>query len=159
MTDEIEGLQKRLEDAREQFERLQSDGPGTLGPPDPATGEQWNRANVLGHMAEILPFWTGQIRGVIGGATRLGRDPADTAARRRAIDEGQKAEEAALRAEIEHGLDGVFTLLSEVTPAQLDLEAEHVRATETRTRRVGELVDQLLVHHFEVHVHQLQELG
>ena len=158
MTDEIEDLKKRLQDARERFERLPLDGPGRLGPPDPATGEQWSRANVLGHMGEILPFWTGQIREVISGATRLGRDSADTQARRRAIDEAQKAGEDRLRRQVEDGLDGVFRLLSEVTLAQLDLEADHVRATETRTKRVGELLDQLLVHHFDVHVRQLQEL-
>jgi hypothetical protein len=55
MTEITDGLKKRLLDAKAEFDRIPVSGPGRLGPPDPATGEQWNRANVLGHMAEILP--------------------------------------------------------------------------------------------------------
>ena len=159
MTETIDGLKKRLLVAKAEFDRIPLSGVGPLGPPDPATGEQWNRANVLGHMAEILPFWTSQIHAVVAGASSIGRGAIGTKARRGAIDDGPERSEEELRAEIDRGVTGVLDLFDGLSAADLDREADHVRATETRRKRVSELLEQLLVNHFEAHVRQLRELS
>lgn len=159
MTEATDGLRRRLLDAKAELDRIPVSGPGRLGPPDPATGEQWNRTNVLGHMAEILPFWTDQIKAVVAGAPRIRRDSSGSRARRQAIDLGADKGEEKLRDEIDHGVQGVLDLLGALSPADLAIEADHVRATETRRKNVAELFEQLIVNHFESHVRQLQELS
>ncbi|MGH7861547.1 MAG: hypothetical protein ACREOS_04835, partial [Candidatus Dormibacteraceae bacterium] len=70
---EIEALRDRVVAARDEFRQIPGSGPHRLGPPDPATGERWSAGNVLGHMANILPFWSGQISAALEGTAWIGR--------------------------------------------------------------------------------------
>src|SRR5262245_65312380 len=94
--DEIEGLRKRVEAVRREYAALPRDGWGEPGPLDESTGERWDRGNVLGHVAEMLPFWTGQARAVLAGAETMGRDEIGAAQRRMGIDAGREAGEDGL---------------------------------------------------------------
>ena len=84
----VEEYRRRLVAAREQLRAVPQIGPGSPGPADPETGEQWDRANVLGHVAEMLPYWTAQGRTVLAGADSFGRDEPGSWARREGIDGG-----------------------------------------------------------------------
>lgn len=154
----IAGFRRRVIAARNEFHGIPMAGRGEYGPPDPVTGERWDRSNVLAHMCDLLPFWTGQIRSVLGGATWVGRGDNGYAARRGAIASGPGRAEAELRACIERGIDELLDVLNQLTPVDLEMRIEHRRASETRVRPLEELVDTILVSHLEAHVRQLREL-
>src|ERR1700687_4386328 len=73
------------------------------GPTDPATGESWHRGNVLGHMNEMIDYWTVQLRSATGGSKEVGRDEEGYLKRRHGIDRGNAATEADLRVAVDAG--------------------------------------------------------
>ena len=152
--DRVQEYRRRLVAAREQLRAVPQIGPGTPGPADPETGERWDRANVLGHVAEMLPYWTGQGRAVLAGADAFGRDEPGTRARRDGIDGGASQTEEVLRGRIDAGAEAVLELLDELTDADLDHPARY----HDRQVTLEHLVDDLLVGHLEAHVRQLTEL-
>jgi DinB family protein len=156
---QISELSDRVTKARERFHRTPSTGPGVYGAPDPQTGERWNAGNVLGHVAEMLPYWTEQARGVLGGATEVGRDEAGSRRRREWIDEGKELPESVLRERVEEGLGGVLALLGDMKDADLERKAVyHAHAGDTEIT-LREYFERLLIGHFEGHLDQLEGLG
>ena len=125
---------------------------------DPATGEQWGPGNVLGHMSDILPFWTGEIRRALGGAEWIGRGDDGYGVRRRAIDAGPSRDRDELRAAVVTGIDGVRALLDELRHEDLARAIEHRRAAGIEQKTIGQAVDDVLVRHLESHVRQLSEV-
>jgi hypothetical protein len=152
--DRVQEYRRRLVTAREQLRAVPQIGPGTPGPADPQTGERWDRANVLGHVAEMLPYWTGQGRAVLAGADSFGRDEPGTRARRDGIDGGAAQTEEVLRGRIDAGAEAVLELLDELRDDDLDRPARY----HDREVTLEHLVDDLLVGHLEAHVRQLTEL-
>ncbi len=157
--EQIAELRRRLLAARDDFRAIPSGGENRLGAPNPATGEAWSRGHVLGHMADILIFWSGQLRLALEGQSWIGRGDAGYENRRAAIMEGVSGDEAALRERIEKGVDQVLVLLDSVRPEDLGRTVEHRRSVETRVKTIGHLLDEVLVGHFEAHVKQLAELS
>ena len=155
---QISELSERVAKARERFRAIPSTGPGVYGAPDPQTGERWNAGNVLGHVAEMLPFWTVQCRGVLSGARTVGRDEQGTEQRREGIRKGEVLPEAELRAEIARGLDQLDALLSEVSPDDLDRRIVYRAASGDRDLSLGDFIEANLVGHLEGHLDQLEEL-
>jgi hypothetical protein len=157
---EIDSLRERVEAARREYAAVPREGWGELGPLDERTGERWDRGNVLGHVAELLPFWTGQIRAVLGGASEeIGRDAVGTAQRRMGIDAGREAGEDGLLERIDAGMAGVLALLDDLREADLDRAVTYRplgREPEAATLR-SQLED-LLVGHVEEHLQQVRAL-
>ncbi|MGH9088864.1 MAG: hypothetical protein ACRDYZ_12280 [Acidimicrobiales bacterium] len=158
MTDSVSELQARVETASASFQKLDALAPGHPGPPDPATGEQWGPGNVLGHMAEILPFWTGEIRRALHGAEWIGRGDDGYAVRRGAIDAGPTLDRGELCTAVGAGIEGVRRLLSAVRDDDLGREIEHRRAVGTEHKSIGQAIEDVLVRHLESHVRQLSEV-
>lgn len=152
--DRVEAYRRRLVEAREQLRAVPQIGRGAPGPPDAETGERWDRANVLGHVAEMLPYWTAQGRALLAGADSFGRDEPGSQARRDGIDGGAAQAEEALRTRIEAGAEGVLELLERLRDTDLDRPATY----HDRGVTIEHLVDDLLVGHLEAHVRQLREL-
>jgi hypothetical protein len=157
--DELETKRERLAQARTRLRELPQIGPGDAGAPDPETGEAWNRSNVLGHVAEMMPFWTGQLKTVLGGAAETGRGESGYALRREGIDAGPSADEAELRARIETALDDLTATLDGMQAADLKRPIHHRAGTSERDVDLGWLLEDMLVAHFEAHVKQLEELS
>jgi hypothetical protein len=157
--DELEVKQNRLAKARERLRELPQIGPGNPGAPDPETGEAWNRSNVLGHVAEMVPFWTGQVKSVLDGAAVTGRGESGYALRREAIDAGPAVDEAELRARIETALDDLTATLNGMQAADLKRPIHHHANKAEHDTDLGWLVEDMLVAHFEAHVRQLEELS
>lgn len=151
-------MRRRVMEARARLQALPEAGAGVLGPPDPATGERWDRGNVLGHMANILPFWTGQVEGVLTGGTWVGRGKTGYVQRKEAIEAGRHRRESELRAEIERGIAGLLALLERIEPDDLARTVEHRRAAEARIKTLEQVLDDTLVRHLEAHVRQLEEV-
>ena len=151
---ELEELGSRLMAARDRLRSMPAGPPERLGPPDEKTGEQWDRGNVLGHVAEMLPYWSRRIRESLKGAP-LGRPPGETE-RARGIESGRLLREEELRHRIERGVEEALGLLSELRQADLDREIPH-RAEGSLT--VRKALDRYLVGHLEEHLGQLAALN
>jgi hypothetical protein len=157
---EIDELRYRVESSRRDYAALPRMGWGQPGPPDEETGERWDRSNVLGHVAELVPFWTAQVRLVLNGAESIGRDPMANAMRRTAIDTARDENEDDLLATIDTGMEGLVALLSDMRDE--DLERPAVFRTSSGGERRGDLrqaLHDVLIDHLEEHLRQLQELA
>lgn len=156
---EVDGLRERVEAAQRAYAAPPREGWGEPGPVDEGTGERWDRGNVLGHVAEMVPYWTAQFRAVLEGrAEAVGRDEVGFAQRRMGVDAGREAGEDGLLARIDAGIEGLLALLAELDDADLGrrVVARSPRGDQEST--VRELLDRLLVGHLEEHVRQLRTL-
>lgn len=151
-------LAERTERARERLRGVAATGPGVYGAPDPETGERWNAGNVLGHVAEMLEYWTEQARSVTAGATEVGRGTTGYERRRRGIEAGQELPESVLRNRIEGGLASLVELLRGWGPAELERRLTYRARRGDRQLSLGEFVEEMIVAHLESHVEQLREL-
>jgi DinB superfamily len=156
---EIEDYRERVAAARREVASLPRAGTGRQGPPDERTGERWDRGNVLGHVAEMLPFWTGQVRAVLDGGTAMGRDELGFVQRRQGIDSGHDVDEGELLRRIDEGLDGLLALLSELGDQDLDRTLTYRGHEGARDVDLRYPIEELLVGHVEAHLHQLRQLG
>ncbi len=155
---EIDRFRRRVETARRAYATLPRQGWGEPGPEDARTGERWDRGNVLGHVAEMLPYWTAQVRAVVDGAGTMGRDEVGTARRRMGIDSGREAGEEALLERIDAEMVGLLALLADMGDADLDrrlVVRSHDGESQVNLRRE---LERLLVGHLEEHLQQLRSL-
>ena len=154
---EIERLRARVEAVRRQYGALDIAGWGEPGPIDAETGERWDRGNVLGHVAEMLPFWTAQVRAVLGGGVDVGRGEEGWAQRRAGIDDLRQEGEEALLRRIDDGLGGLLAVLADMRDADLDRRIV-LHLGPDRESDVRSLLGMVLVGHAEEHLRQLEEL-
>lgn len=152
---ELETMKQRLTAARERLAAMPAGGSDLPGPPDEKTGERWDRYNVLGHMAEILPYWIGELTVAMSEGAPIGR-PAGSAERQAGIDGGRAVGEAKLREQVDAGMADLVRFLDRLRPGDLD------RTITMRSRGeqpVRWAVENLLVGHVEEHCGQLTALG
>ncbi len=155
---EVDGFRRRVEAARRAYDALPRQGWGEPGPEDARTGERWDRGNVLGHVAEMLPFWTVQVRAVLGGAEAMGRDEVGTARRRMGIDSGREAGEDDLLERIDADMAGLLALLADMRDADLDRRLLMRSPGGDSQVNLRHPVEHLLVGHLEEHLEQLRTL-
>lgn len=154
----IAAMRSRLVAARVRLDALPIASRLDAGPTDPATGESWHRGNVLGHMSEMIPFWTEQLRSAAAGSGEVGRDQAGYQLRRQGIDRGEAATEAELKLAVDQGIARVLELLDGLVPDDLERQVVYHSRAGDREARVGELLELLVVGHVEEHVLQLASL-
>lgn len=154
-----DALAERMTRAVAALRTVAATGPGVYGAPDPESGEQWDAGNVLGHLAEMLPFWTEQTRSVLGGAGEMGRGTEGYESRRRGVDSGRSLPENMLRSRIEAGATELVELLRGLQPGDLERRLVYHARSGDRSLSLREALDELLVGHLEGHVQQLRELG
>ena len=156
---DLQAMRERVAAARADLARTRIPEAHGAGPVDPATGEAWHRGNVLGHMSEMLDYWTGQIQRSIEGSGKMGRDEQGTALRRQGIDQGDGLSEVELRKAVDQKIGRVLVLLAAMSPDDLERTVDFHNREGNRTARVGELLQNLIVRHLEEHVDQLSGLG
>jgi hypothetical protein len=155
---DLQALRERVAAVRADLARTPPSEERGLGPPDPQSGESWHRGNVLGHMNEMLDYWTNQVQNAIKGSGTMGRDEAGTAKRRQGIDHGNAASEAELRRGVDERIGRVLVVLAGMTPEDLERSVVFHNREGERSARVGELLQTLIVQHLEEHVEQLAAL-
>ena len=155
---DLQALRERVAAARADLARTPLSNDRGAGPVDPATGESWHRGNVLGHVSEMLDYWTGQVQAAIEGSTTMGRDEQGATLRRQGIDDGAAASEVELRRAIDQKIGRVLVLLAAMSPDDLERTVDFHNREGNRQARVGELVQNLVVSHLEEHVQQLAAL-
>ncbi len=156
---DLQALRERVAATRAGLACLPVEVDRGAGPVDPATGEAWHRGNVLGHMSEMLDYWTAQIQGAIEGSATMGRDEQGAALRRQGIDHGNAASEVELRRAIDEKIGRVLVLLAAMSPDDLERTVDFHNREGNRQARVGELLQNLVVGHLEEHIGQLSGLG
>lgn len=156
---DLQAMRERLAAARADLARTPNSVERGAGPVDPATGEAWHRGNVLGHMSEMLDYWTAQIQGAIEGSATIGRDEKGAVLRRQGIDQGNGLSEVEARKAIDQKIGRVLVMLAAMSPDDLERTVEFHNREGNRTARVGELLQMLVVRHLEEHVGQLSGLG
>lgn len=156
---DLPAMRSRLVAVRMRLDALPISSRPAAGPTDPTTGESWHRGNVLGHMSEMIPFWTEQLGRAAAGASDVGRDQVGYQHRREGIDRGEGTTEAELKLAVDRGIGGVLELLDGWSPGDLDRQVVFHSRDGDREARVGELLDFLVVHHLEEHLEQLATLG
>jgi DinB family protein len=156
---DLTAMRSRLVAARMRLQELPLASRLDAGPTDPATGESWHRGNVLGHMSEMIDYWTVQLRSAAAGSKEVGRDEAGYQSRRHGIDGGNAATEAELKVAVDGGIGRAIALLDSFSPADLDRKVVYHSRTGDRDAGVGELLESLIVDHVEEHVSQLAGLG
>jgi hypothetical protein len=155
---DLQAMRERVAAARADLARMPIPARRGAGPVDPATGEAWHRGNVLGHVSEMLDYWTGQIQSANEGSGTMGRDEKGTTARRQGIDQGEGLTEVELKKAIDQKLGRVLVLLAAMTPGDLERTVDFHNRAGHRQARVGELLQNLVVSHLEEHIQQLAAL-
>lgn len=150
----LDDYRGRVLAARDRLRALPPIGEGQRGPVDPQTGEAWDRLNVLGHMAEMLPFWVTQLRRGLRGQP-YGRDEEGYRQRRAGID--ARGEERKLRLQVDRGCGRLLALLDRLTDVDLDRKLNLVPGRQGGT--VRDALEHQLVGHLEAHVEQLAQLS
>src|SRR3982074_1260907 len=148
---DLQAMRERVAAARAALAHTRVSSDRDAGPVDPATGEAWHRGNVLGHMSEMLDYWTDQIHSAIKGSTKIGRDEKGTASRRQGIDQGNQLSEVEMRRAVDQKIGTVLVLLAAMSPEDLEQAVESHNREGDRTARVGELVQNLVVRRLEEH--------
>ena len=157
-----EALERRLETSRSAFAGLRQAVEGREPwPLSEAYGAEpesdWGPKEVLAHVAEMVPYWLGQIEAVVATPAdappfgRVATDPEriDRIGRDRTLPAGE------LFDRIDRSLGNAATL-----QGRLDAEAWARRGTH---QRLGEMtidgiVERFIVGHLEEHVRQLEEI-
>lgn len=132
---------------------------GALTGPDPPTGERWEAGQVWAHLAEFIPYWIGESRLVISGASadpvpfgRTKRDPARIAA----IERDRRADRVALWNRVAGDIVSLRGFLSGMDVQQWSARGAHPTLGVMDMERI---VDEFLVGHLEEHADQLDELA
>ena len=149
---QLDDLRGRVLAARDRLRSLPLGGSIERGPEDPETGEAWDRINVLGHMAEMLPFWVTQLRRGLRGEP-YGRTEEGYRQRRAGID--ARAEERELRLRVDRGCARLLALLARLEDSDLERPLNSLPGRPTRVR---DALEGQLVGHLEAHVDQFAKL-
>ena len=158
-TDRAASFVARLDVARDRLvAHASSPATGGLTDPDPQTGERWTAGQIWGHVAEILPFWSGQVRSVLdapaGEPATFGRTPTDPS-RLEGIASGTsepvEASLAKLREAVAEGTD----LLLSLDDRSWSVRGHHVTLGEMEVERI---VESYMVGHLEAHADQMDAL-
>lgn len=152
------GFLQRLDAAVDRLSRLaEREPPIRLTEPDRGTGERWDAGQVWAHLAEILPYWMGELDRVASGY------------RGEAVPFGRVKSDPDRIAAIERGRDEAPPLMERVRHAAGDLRIQLGRLGERGWRAVGvhqtlgrmdasAIVGEFLVGHLEQHADQLEAL-
>jgi len=150
----------RLATARDRLRAHASAAPPhALTSPDPPSGERWDWGQVWAHLGEFCPYWTGQIRAILGRPASedpvpFGRTKADPE-RIAAIERDRHEPAASLLDRLETQLEGVRALLAGLRGEDWKRRGRHPTLGDLAMPKI---VDEFLVGHLEAHADQLDEL-
>jgi hypothetical protein len=117
----------------------------------------WGPNEVLAHVAEMLPFWLGEVERILAGPPdpvpfgRVGTDPVRIAI----IERDRSLPIGELYARIHNDLERWADRLKTLAPAQLEKIGMHPRLGEMS---VEAIVERQVVHHVDEHVRQLEAI-
>jgi uncharacterized damage-inducible protein DinB len=149
-----ETLARRLESVYSQLTNL-------LQRPDVARrlrtapgNDEWSALQVLGHMAEMIPYWLGHCRTLIAAhePPHFGRT-LEAPERLAAVDPEALKQPEALVSLLEAEIKAAARTMRQLTPAERRKTGIHVKRGEMT---VDEILEQLIVAHAEDHLRQVR---
>ena len=153
----VDGQIERLRTALEGLERLRPALAGAAPPPGESNTEHdWAAGEVLAHLAEMVPYWLGEVERVLAGTPepvpfgRVATDPVRTLT----VDRDRTLPIDELYARIEGATRRAVQRLDELDAAAANRVGLHPRRGEMR---VSEIVTAFMAEHFEEHVEQLAQ--
>ena len=127
--------------------------------PDPGSGERWDVGQVWAHLAEFVPYWIDQARGVISAyedePVPFGRTKSD-AGRVAAIERDRTQPLSVLWSDAHTDIESLRHFLE--TLDDRAMEARGVHPTRG-VMRMDRILEEFLVGHLEEHAGQLDELA
>jgi hypothetical protein len=148
----------RLDAVEARLRVLATPTEGLTGP-DPATGEQWEAAQVWGHITEFIPFWVEQAGDVIDAYRdepvpfgRIRSDPTRLAG----IEQGKHVAIETMWQEVQADLADLRLFLAALPEGWADSVGLHSTLGPLPTERI---VDDFLIAHLEEHAEQLEGLA
>ncbi|MFL5778184.1 MAG: DinB family protein [Chloroflexota bacterium] len=133
---------------------------GAPWPPSPNFGVEpearWNPPELLAHLAEMLPYWLGQIDRILAGMEPVpfGRVASDEG-RIEAIGRDRERPVGELFDRIGTGVDDVVARVASLDPAAAARRGTHPTRGEMTVEQVTE---RMVTSHFEEHVAQLEAI-
>lgn len=160
VADPAEDFVIRLDQAHARLAALTEATPGQdLTEPDQDTGERWEAAQAWAHMAEFVPYWIGQLQGVLDAERdepvpfgRIKSNPGRIAA----IETGRHEPIEALWERVSEGIDDLKVFLAGLSDDDWGRRGEHQTLGGMAMER---MIDRFLVGHLEEHIDQLQGLA
>ena len=116
--------------------------------------DEWSALQVLGHMAEMIPYWLGHCRTLIAAhePPHFGRT-LDAPERLAAVEPDTLKQPEALVSLLEAEIKAAARTLRQLTPAERRKTGIHVKRGEMT---VDEILEQLIVAHAEDHLVQVR---
>jgi hypothetical protein len=151
-----EGFEARLRAAASRVRERAGHFEGQRTAPDPPTGEQWDRGQVLSHIAEFLPYWVDELELVIaagGQGHGFGRTK-QTPSRLARIEAGRHNPADRLLGEMDAGVERAAGFINRLQDAQWDLEGTHPTLGKMS---VAQAVDEFIVGHLQQHADQMRD--
>ncbi len=146
---------ERLRSARDGFARLRGRVEASEAAPDGGGNERdWVPREILAHVAEMLPYWRGEIERVLAGSPEpvpFGRT-SDDPIRSLTVERDRSLPVAELYARLDAGVDRVVLRLLELDDRAVAKRGLHPRRG---PMTVQEIVDVMLAGHLEEHYEQL----
>lgn len=161
----MDDLSQRLASAASELESLR--GEVVAGEPWPLSDaygaepeSEWGPKEVLAHVAEMLPYWFGQIEAILAAAPPPADPPpfgrvATDAARIERIGSDRRLPAGELFDRIAAAATDAAARTEALTPAELERRGVHVRVGELN---VGAIIERFALSHLEEHVVQLREI-
>lgn len=115
----------------------------------------WNTLQVLGHMVEMLPYWSGQIRRLMdaqGPPPPFGRALEDPG-RLAGVEQGATATAAELIRQLQAETRAAAAMIRGLSPEARAKTGTHPRRGEMS---VNDIVERFIIAHAEEHVEQVQ---
>ena len=148
----------RLDDVEKRLDALAALTPAGLTEPDPGGTERWEAGQVWAHMAELVPYWHGEVKSIIAGyngdPVPFGRTKED-AARIAGIDLGRHAAVKLFHGRLHEGIAELKRYLAARTSPEWNAVGQHVTRGEMDVEAV---VGRFVVAHLEEHADQLDGL-
>lgn len=130
-----------------------------LTEPDPPTGERWEAGQVWAHLAEVLPYWMGELRKVVaagsGEPVPFGRTKADPG-RIEAIERDRHEPPAPLMERLRGHIAELHELIEGLHPSEWRARGRHETLG---VMDAEEIVGMFMVQHLEDHAAQLDGLA
>lgn len=130
--------------------------PGTVHRLNEPRGEQdWSAMQIIGHMAEMIPYWLAHCHMLIATAAEVpqfGR-LLDASERLEGVERGATGNPDEIMGLLQTEIHDAVTAIRSMSPAQRSKKGIHIRRGEMT---VTEIIEVFLVAHGEEHVEQLR---
>ena len=155
---ELETWLARIDAVEARLRALATPTDGLTGP-DPTTGEQWEGAQVWGHITEFIPFWVEQAGDVIdafqGQPVPFGRTRSDPT-RLAGIEQGRHVGIHTMWEEVQADIADLRLFLAALPDGWADSLGLHSTLGPLPTERI---INNFLIDHLEEHAAQLEGLA